>query len=254
MSNCLNCGAALSGSYCADCGQAEVTGRLRVREILDDAIANLFNLDSKVPRTIVGLTREPGRVAAEYVAGRRASYVAPFRYCLIVVAAMLLLYTAFDFDPVNIQATTSSPDVEVQQRTEEIRIEIVRIVNARMNLVIFLALPLFGGIIRGLFRRSERNYAECMAFVFFVMGHVYLLGMPLGPLREVAPQSSVIVRGLLQVTYLSWAAIPFFDVSRWKAIWRMATASFAYMLVVAIIVAVLALPRVLKLLEETGVT
>lgn len=253
-SNCLNCGHDVAGAYCSACGQAASTGRLGVKEILGDALSNLLNLDSKIPRTVVGLTRRPGTVVTEYVEGRRASYVAPFRYCLIVVAVMVVLYASLDIDPINVVATTDSPRIEDQQRIEEVRVEIVRLVNSRLNLVIFLALPLLGLIIRGLFRRSGRNYAECMAFVFFMMGQVFLLALPFGLLQALAPRTSLIARLLIQVGYLSWAAVTFFAEPAWGAGLKSCAASFAYMLAVGLIVALLAGPRVFELLREVGIT
>lgn len=249
---CLNCGDLLTGAYCTGCGQAASTRRLRVKQILGDAVAQLFNLDSKVPRTVIGLARDPGRVVREYVDGRRTSYVSPLRYCLIVVAAMLVLYVALDINVVDVTVTSSDPDADVQQQIDELRIEVVRIVNARLNLVIFLALPLLGLVIRWLFRRSGRNYAECMAYVFYAMGQVFLLGIPFGLLRPVAPQASVILRVLLQVGYLTWAAVSFFREPLWRVVLRVSVATFLYMVAVGLAVAALAGPRVLELIRQAG--
>lgn len=167
---------------------------------------------------------------------------------------MVVLYASLDIDPINVVATTDSPRIEDQQRIEEVRVEIVRLVNARLNLVIFLALPLFGVIVRGLFRRSGRNYAECMAFVFFTMGQVFLLALPFGLLQAVAPQASVMARLVIQVGYLSWAAASFFAEPVWRAALKSFAASFAYMLAVGLIVALLAGARVFELLREAGIT
>lgn len=253
-STCLNCGGPLGGRYCQACGQAASTTRLRVKEILGDAVSHLLNLDSKIPRTVLGLTLNPGRVVAEYVEGRRASYVPPFRYCLIVVAGMLLLYVALDVNVVNVTATSTAPDVEMQQRVGQLRTEMVRIVNARLNLVIFLALPLLGLVVRGLFRRAGHNYAECMVYVFFVMGQVFLLGIPFALLQPLAPRASVILRLLLQIAYLTWAAVEFFGEPRLRATLKTILATFVYMLAVVSLLLAIVGPRLFELLRQTGAT
>lgn len=253
-SSCLNCGESLTGPHCASCGQAASTGRLQVREILGDAVAHLFNLDSKVPRTVVGLTLDPGRVVREYVDGRRATYVSPLRYCLIAVAVMVLVYVSLDINVVNVTMISTSPDVEVQEQVDEIRLEIIRVINARLNLVIFLALPVLGLAVRWLFRKSGRNYAECMAYVLYVMGQVLALGIPFGLLHPVAAKASIGLRVLLQVGYLTWAATAFFGRKWWISALKVVLATVIYMLAVALAVAALAGPRAFELLRQSNLT
>ena len=101
---CLNCDHPFTGSFCPACGQTGATGRLRVREIAGDAISQVFNLDAKVPRTLIGLTTAPGRVCREYVRGRRVGYVPPFRYCLILLTLTVLANLAIGFDPTSLTA------------------------------------------------------------------------------------------------------------------------------------------------------
>lgn len=253
-SSCLNCGESLRRAHCEGCGQAASIGRLQVREIVGDAVSHLFSLDSKVPRTVVGLTLDPGRVVREYVEGRRATYVSPLRYCLIAVAVMVLVYVSLDINVVNLTVTSTSPDVEVQRQVDEIRLKIIRVINARLNLVIFLALPLLGLAVRWLFRRSRRNYAECMAYVLYVMGQVFLLGIPFGLLHSASPKASISLRVLLQIGYLTWAATGFFGGKWWISALKVVLATFMYMLAVTLAVAALAGPRALELLRQGNLT
>lgn len=250
---CLNCGGQLTGEYCKACGQAASTGRLKVKEILGDALSHLFNIDAKIPRTVIGLTRNPGRIVDEYVAGRRVAYVSPLRYCLIAVAIVLLVYVALDISVVNVRVDSNDPDVEVQERMDEIRSEATRAVNARLNLVIFLALPLLALVVRWLFRRSGRNYAESLAYVLYGMGQVFVLGIPFGLLQPLSREVSVILRMVLQVVYLTWVAVGFFGQGWWRTGLKIVFASFLYLVAVALAVVAIAGPLVFELLNEAGV-
>ena len=83
VTDCLNCGAALHGSFCSACGQRSVPPDPSVAEVAGDAWQELSGYDGRVAVTFRGLLR-PGYLTREYVAGRRARYVSPVRLYLIV--------------------------------------------------------------------------------------------------------------------------------------------------------------------------
>ena len=59
-SNCLNCGAALQGAFCAACGQDAAVSRLDSRALARDAIEDVLNFDTRLLRTMRALTVAPG--------------------------------------------------------------------------------------------------------------------------------------------------------------------------------------------------
>lgn len=83
VTDCLNCGAALHGSFCSACGQRSVPSDPTVAEVAGDAWQELSGYDGRIAATIRGLLR-PGYLTREYVAGRRARYLSPVRLYLIV--------------------------------------------------------------------------------------------------------------------------------------------------------------------------
>ena len=83
VTDCLNCGAALHGSFCSACGQRSVPPDPSVAEVAGDAWQELSGYDGRIAATIRGLLR-PGYLTREYVAGRRARYLSPVRLYLIV--------------------------------------------------------------------------------------------------------------------------------------------------------------------------
>jgi uncharacterized protein DUF3667 len=87
---CLNCGAVLTGPYCASCGQKTPHPDLTLREFLHDATAELTQLEGKVPKTLKALLLQPGRLTLDFLAGRRARWLPPLRLYLICSVAYFL--------------------------------------------------------------------------------------------------------------------------------------------------------------------
>jgi hypothetical protein len=95
-SDCLNCGARLSGQYCGQCGQRASSRLISLWELTRDAFGDLFELDSRLWRTLVPLLISPGKLTKDYLEGRRARYMPPFRMYLVLSVVFFVI--AF-FDP-----------------------------------------------------------------------------------------------------------------------------------------------------------
>ena len=127
LENCLNCQALLQGQYCARCGQRARGRLISIWELVRDAIGDLFELDSRLWRTLIPLMLRPGKLTHDYLIGRRARFMPPFRTYL-VLSIIFFLVAFFDpqqqlgilFEPV------AEPTAEERRRTaEEIRREVL---------------------------------------------------------------------------------------------------------------------------------
>jgi Protein of unknown function (DUF3667) len=90
-SHCENCGVLLHGIYCHACGQPRQTSFRFFGTILMDLLDNLISYDSRVYRTLIPLMTRPGFVCLDYLSGRRASYLPPFRLYLFASIIFFLL-------------------------------------------------------------------------------------------------------------------------------------------------------------------
>lgn len=89
---CRNCGEPLLGPHCYACGQP-VKGEVRhFSTVMGDIGDTLFNVDSRIVRTVLPLFARPGFLSREFFAGRRVRYVTPFR--LFFVTAVLAFLVA----------------------------------------------------------------------------------------------------------------------------------------------------------------
>ena len=114
--SCLNCGKQLTGQYCGQCGQRATSRFISVWELLRDAFGDLFELDSRLWRTLAPLLVRPGLLTKDYLEGRRARYMPPFRMYLVL--SLLFFVVAF-FDPRDELAIFYEPEAE---STAEIQI------------------------------------------------------------------------------------------------------------------------------------
>ncbi|TXS94019.1 DUF3667 domain-containing protein [Parahaliea maris] len=80
---CRNCGAALRGEFCHSCGQREGHD-LRFLQAVGEITGDVLTWDSRFWRTLFPLLFRPGFLTAEFITGRRARYVPPFRLYLII--------------------------------------------------------------------------------------------------------------------------------------------------------------------------
>ena len=81
---CENCGALLLGEHCHVCGQPTKGLVRHFSSVLGDFFDTVFNIDSRVLRTLGPLLIHPGFLSLEYFAGRRVRYVTPMRLFLFL--------------------------------------------------------------------------------------------------------------------------------------------------------------------------
>src|SRR5665647_1486376 len=88
---CLNCHTFLrpEDNYCPNCGQENKTHIIAVRHLLIEVFEDLFYFDTKLWNTLKASFTRPGKITADYLAGKRASYVPPVKFYVFC-----LLYTS----------------------------------------------------------------------------------------------------------------------------------------------------------------
>jgi hypothetical protein len=88
---CPNCGASVPDRFCGACGQEKKSLRIPLHRIAGEAFAELFSLDSRIGRTLLGLFVRPGAATRAYLDGRRASQTSPVKLYLVTSFAFFLV-------------------------------------------------------------------------------------------------------------------------------------------------------------------
>lgn len=94
---CLNCGQILDRdeNYCPECGQINDTRKISVGVFIHTLLSGFYSFDSRFIRTIVPLILRPGKVSAEYIAGKRTYYNNPFQLLLQTNILLFLIIGLF---------------------------------------------------------------------------------------------------------------------------------------------------------------
>ena len=92
LTHCENCGAQLTGRYCAQCGQPAIDYRRSFRHVIVDVLDSFLNWDSKFFATLGLLIVKPWRLTNDFLAGKRVRYVHPLR--LYLLASILFFFAA----------------------------------------------------------------------------------------------------------------------------------------------------------------
>jgi len=104
---CANCGAILQGPYCHVCGQNADDHKRSILHLAWEAVEGFLHLDGRLLRTLPDLFVRPGRLARDYMDGRIARHVPPFRTFLV---ALLIFVFAAEHATHEIKAASDAQD------------------------------------------------------------------------------------------------------------------------------------------------
>jgi len=107
--HCPNCGFALSGNFCQECGQAAKLHVPSAREFLHEFVAHYVALEGKLWQSVKLLLFKPGQLTREYIEGRRVRYVEPLR---LYLTFSIIFFALFKFSGINIGAQEREMEAE----------------------------------------------------------------------------------------------------------------------------------------------
>jgi len=118
---CGNCGAPMHGPFCYACGQPEKGMIRHLASVMADVADTIFNVDSRIFRSILPLYFRPGYLTNEYFAGRRTRYVTPFRlFFFLCVISFFAIQLSLNFDDINFVGEGNNAGIEHAQTKAEV--------------------------------------------------------------------------------------------------------------------------------------
>jgi len=90
--DCLNCGTIVYGKYCHACGQENVEPKETFFGMVTHFFFDITHFDGKFFTTLKDLLLRPGFLSAEYMKGRRMSYLNPVRMYVFTSAVFFLIF------------------------------------------------------------------------------------------------------------------------------------------------------------------
>lgn len=120
LSTCANCGSAIDGNFCANCGQSARLHR-SIGHIVEELLHGILHFDGKGWRTLPMLAFQPGRLTRDYVEGKRARYVAPFAMFLFTVFVMYFTFAFIGGPAVDVDSAVEIDAESLADLRAEIR-------------------------------------------------------------------------------------------------------------------------------------
>ncbi|SDM32888.1 DUF3667 domain-containing protein [Maricaulis salignorans] len=115
---CANCSAPLEGPYCASCGQSEADLRRPILSLATDFLDGALAWDGRFLTTLRGLYTRPGKVARDYVDGKRMQFSPPVRIYLIMTLVFFAVTAAAGTRPVSIAFTPDAATIRSQSASD----------------------------------------------------------------------------------------------------------------------------------------
>lgn len=114
--NCLNCGAALAGPYCQQCGQPGHVHRT-LGAFWHDLAHGVLHFEGKIFRTLPLLAWRPGDLTRRYIDGQRARFVSPMALFLFSVFLMFAVFSwvGGPLGPISDEGQTAAEAAEGRQ-------------------------------------------------------------------------------------------------------------------------------------------
>jgi len=121
---CTNCGDPTPGNFCRNCGQRKVEVQVSLRRMLLEVLDDQFALNSALPRTLGALFLRPGHLTREYMAGRIARYIPPFRLYLVASVSFFVVLSMLPElnDPLASSGITSGTTVTLGANGQGVRV------------------------------------------------------------------------------------------------------------------------------------
>lgn len=212
MKECIQCGTQNDTKFCPNCGQNQHIKRLTLTSFFHDFFSRIYGLDGAFPNTVIGLARNPAKVAKEYIKGIRGKYVGPVGYYFLMFAIFLLIVQMSDLKLTDYFPRTeeyaesmfSEDSTDKRQQAREIGLVVKGIVFNNIQYVAVLMIPFFALWCRIFFRKSGFNYLETLVFSFFIFGQAIIFNI-LGflTLSFTGFQSSLLITSLM-ILYYTW--------------------------------------------------
>ena len=263
---CLNCEAPVVGVFCPECGQKVGPARVTLRGLVAQLIGETFELDGRVPRTLVPFVAKPGFLTLEYTAGRRARYTAPFRLFLamgalwVVVAFSISQWQLFHPGPpkeTSAEVRVDDPDdpgrvVEVmglddsvlgkllQERldsfgelsNDERMVKVRKAASEIPPTVALVLLPVFALFLKLVMFGSGRTLPEHAVFAL----HVHAFGLFLIAISYALGSDALIMGAFVWFgLHVMLALRRAYELSWWGTTWRWAVLAFFFITITGVV-------------------
>ena len=246
--HCLNCGVAVATRFCPACGQENTSYRVSLGRLLADLVEEVFQLESRLWRTLWTLVRRPGLLTVEYNAGRRVRYTTPLRLYLVCSVVYFFFGSVMPHGSETVRFE-GGHDAELAQAESRVESPLVKRILDRVRVVqrdpasasrraqqaisdyapkiAAVLVPLLAFMTFLFFRRPKRFFVEHLIFALHAHATAFLLLLP-GQLLRFELVGTVALLATMALTFVAMRRV--FGQSRWSTLWKSALIALVYSL------------------------
>lgn len=212
---CKNCETTYEGRFCANCAQPSNTHRFTLKHFAHEVFHAVTHTDKGIIFLMKELLRRPGKVASEYVGGKRKKYFNPITFLLIMIAVQLFVSKKTDFfSEFTRSIKTWTQQIATKSRNPEAQLKMIEDQNKKTEkqvtgaldnnkLLTFLFIPFLSILTWLFFKKSGYNYAESLILNILVNGELSLIFLIFAILPFLVWPSLVVV-WLFLYSLVSW--------------------------------------------------
>lgn len=212
---CKNCDRKLVAeyAYCPDCGQNTHLHRLSWHELGHELVHYFTHADKGIFQLVRDLAVQRGKVALQYVNGKRRKFFPPLNFFLIIAAISVISASwKADDGPIDVMKTYPRlAKIQDKERLAQITpiyersIKVTRFTAKYANVMAMAALPISAFIYFLFYVRGRYNYVEHLVAGMYMLGFcilVYaLVILPIGYLFGLQKMHLAIIFGVFQMVY-----------------------------------------------------
>ncbi|WP_213982674.1 DUF3667 domain-containing protein [Sphingomonas sp. dw_22] len=117
---CLNCGTALVGPHCHECGQSGHVHR-SLAAIGHEILHGVAHFEGKLWKTLPLLAWRPGDLTRRYIAGERARFVSPMAIFLFSIFTMFAVFQILGISPpADLHAQRAKPQAAIEEARKDV--------------------------------------------------------------------------------------------------------------------------------------
>ena len=173
MTTCKNCAFEFEGKFCPKCGQKAKTGRITIRQVINEARQHFIHFDQGFLYTIRELVTRPGHTIREYIEGKRVHHIKPVKFMFWATAINFLILHFVGLDQEIMQKIAAQQPVE-HSKANMMSQKLGGFIFDHPSVLLFLMIPAIAFCSWLLFRRRGYNYAEHFVASAFLMGEISL--------------------------------------------------------------------------------
>ena len=195
LAACPECGQPIDGRFCTLCGEKRVEARdYTLRHFLGEALNVIANLESPLLRSFYTLLLRPGRLTAEYLAGRRKRYLKPLQVFVLCNVIFFFAQPQIGFDtlttPLRVHLTQLPYSAGVRHMVrdavgrrkvtlEQYAADFDATIRNQARTLVILMVPLLAFALLPLYWRRRRYFVEHLIFAthFYSVFLLFLLAI-----------------------------------------------------------------------------